>query len=103
MIKKQFSNYQLSRLADLGYWVHTIGNYVDVTCISSVSVKLCRSMSPTADWHTLMWACAPTKKASQEEPGYQHYPSHADMITAHPEFTHKIPAACTPAPNDEGW
>ena len=102
MKKKQFNANQLNRLAEQGYWVHTVGTYVDVVCISSVSVKLCRSMSPTANWHTLTWSCAPTKNTCQEA-GYQHYPSHADMITAHPEFTHKVPAACTPAPNDEGW
>ena len=97
--KKPFNQRQLERLAAPGYWVEGVGAYVDVICISHNAVKYCRSMWKSRDWTTLLWSCAPTKRTCLKD-GFQHYPTHAEMMAAHPEFADKIPYACHKAPND---
>lgn len=77
---KQFSEFQLKRLAELGYWVEywpAQQKFPTVICIKNGMCKYIRSdRGEPAEWSTLLWSCAPTKKAVLKEDDYANrYPT----------------------------
>jgi hypothetical protein len=99
---KTFTQKQIDRLPDEGYWLQypSAGKRPSAVCIMNGQLKYIHN-EWGKDWCTLMWTCCYTKKeiANPEFPStiYEHYKTHLDMITAHPELDN---AFQNKAPND---
>jgi hypothetical protein len=98
---KVFTDRQLTRLPDMGYWATVDHGDAHVICVMNGRVKYVRySRNNDNDWSTLLWSCCPTRKAIAEERDgmkWQHFPDHASMLAARPDI---LPGARVKAPND---
>jgi hypothetical protein len=96
---KTFTEKQLARLPAIGYWLGSInGQYYEVVCIMNGACKYTRG--PNGQWSTLLWSCAPTRKAVAENlygETWEFFPDHASMIARHPNIGI---GADVKAPND---
>ena len=84
---KQFTQKQIDRLADFGYWLETYqGQFVGVTCIKNGSVKFSTGGD---DWTTRVWSLAPTRKQTKLQTPYQYkfYKTIEDLQIDYPQFT----------------
>lgn len=106
---KVFSQKQIERLPDFGYWVEmskvngVLDDDVSVICIMNGSCKYIRTLYNTNSWNTLLWTCVPTRnmvkgeKTGLFETFFEYYKTYDEMINKHPEFTKWI---FSKAPND---
>lgn len=96
---KTFTEKQLARLPDMGYWLATMnGQLYEAVCIMNGKCKYTRA--PHGEWSTLLWSCAPTSKAVSENRygvTWEHFADHASMIAKYPDIGF---GANVKAPND---
>ncbi len=91
--KREWTEKQKQRLPKDGYWLEFYnGNFykgIICYCIMNGYIKYVRSEYPTP-WGTLVWTCCPTQHMitnSGEAYKYEHYSTHEEMTSAHPELT----------------
>jgi len=96
---KTFTDKQLARLPDMGYWLSTFnGQLYTAVCIMNGKCKYTRA--PHGSWSTLLWSCAPTRKAVAENrygETWEHFPDHASLMAKYPNIGF---GADVKAPND---
>lgn len=96
---KTFSEKQLARLPEHGYWVESFdGKPQSFICVKNGQVKYTR---PGSDgWYTLMWTCCPTAKqiaSDKNNKDYEFFADHASLLARYGE---DVLAVRDPAPND---
>jgi len=89
---KKFTQYQSDRLPDQGYYLSYYKfpdkEVVEGYCIMNGQCKYIH-WQWGQEWNTLLWSCAPTrKKLKNPDSGerFEYFPTHDDMIKAHPEL-----------------
>lgn len=94
---KAFSEKQLARLPQLGYWVELYnGQPYDFICVKNGAVKYTRS--GYEQWTTLLWSCCPTAKQVAAEPDkFLYFADHKSMLARFPDAEGGVRM---PAPND---
>lgn len=102
---KEFTDKQKQRLPDPGYIVSGL-KYVDnkiipyptVQCVMNGECKYVH-WDFGESWETLQWTCCTTRKQLINDPDdIKWYPSHDEMMKAHPEFINEPMGV--KAPND---
>lgn len=90
MKAKVFTEKQIERLPEEGYWLQFSSGSSRPTAICNMNgrIKYIHSLWGE-EWCTLLWSCCFTKKQiERKEWGetYEHFKTHADLVKAHPEL-----------------